>query len=177
MKTRKMRWSISPILVVLTLSETLSDWSKATAQEAVFVVSRIRAARFESKKFTDEEQKKAQTLSRMLMDAYIDVSYAMDHSSPVQTAELVAKTLNIAVNKISWNPAAIDDWVRRLPTEYANQRVLVVTGGPGPMTGEGLRILKGLGVSDKDIWSRRSDHLMVIVPRGGGEPLVIKMRW
>ncbi|HXV83296.1 MAG TPA: hypothetical protein VEG60_25835, partial [Candidatus Binatia bacterium] len=84
---------------------------------------------------------------------------------------------NMTVNKISWNPAAIDDWVRRLPTEHANQRILVVTGGPGPMTGEGQRILKGLGVPDKEIWARRSDHLMAIITNEGKEPLVIKMRW
>ena len=45
------------------------------------------------------------------------------------------------------------------------------------MPGEGQRILKGLGVPDKEIWARRSDHLMVIIPNAGKEPLVINMRW
>lgn len=45
------------------------------------------------------------------------------------------------------------------------------------MTGEGLRLLKGLGVPEKEIWTRHSDHLMVILPKETGEPLLIKMRW
>ena len=70
-------------LVALTVTVTVGDWSKATAQETVFVVSRIRGASVADKTFTDEGKQKAQALSRMLMDADIDVIYAMDRSTPV----------------------------------------------------------------------------------------------
>ena len=44
-------------------------------------------------------------------------------------------------------------------SSHAKHRVLVVVG-----SGSGELVLKGLGVSDKDILTRRTDHLFVIVP-------------
>ena len=57
-------------------------------------------------------------------------------------------------------------------SSHAKHRVVVVVG-----SGSGELVLKGLGVSDKDILTRRTDHLFVIVPREGEEQLLIKMRW
>jgi hypothetical protein len=171
MKPKKRRGTICLFLVVLTLSTTLSPiGSTVNAQEAVFVATGPRKS---DRSWTT----KVEALARILMDADIDVIYTTARSSGVQTAETIAKFLNIKFNKISRNAAAIDDWTRRLPTEHAEQRVLILTVGPGPMPGEGQHILKGLGVPDKDIWARRSDHLMVIIPNESKEPLIIKMRW
>jgi Histidine phosphatase superfamily (branch 1) len=174
--TRKTGPSL-PILVALTLSTILGAIGVRTnAQEAVFLVPKAEG-KFGREELTDLGRKKVQALGGMLMDAGIDVIYAIDRVSAVRTAEPIAKALNIKVNTIPYVAAAIDDWTRRLPTEHAKQRVLVATFGAGPMTGEGQRILKGLGVPDKEIWARRLDHLMVILPKGSEEPLVIKMRW
>jgi Histidine phosphatase superfamily (branch 1) len=180
MKTTKKEWPNWPILVVLTLIVTLNpNGSKANAQEAVFVVPRAER-KLDRPELTDEGRRKAEALARMLTDANIDAIYAIDTSGrgpAVQTAEPTAKALKMKVNKIPRNPSAIDDWIHSLPTEHAKQRVLLVTVGPGTMPGEGLRFLKGLGVPDQEIWARRSDHLMVILPKDSEEPLVIKMRW
>ncbi len=177
METIKRREGLAlSILVALTLSVTLSPIGPSVnAQETVFVVSGQRKSdRVEIK---GAEKRKAEALARILRDAGIDVIYTIGRSLAAQTAGPTAKTLNLRVNNLPRNHAAIDDLIRRLPTEHAGKRVLIITVGPGPMPGEGLPLLKGLGVSDQDIWSRRSDHLMVIIPDEGKEPLVIKMRW
>ena len=65
------------ILVGLTLTVTLGAIAvKANAQEAVFVVSRAKN-KVDRPEFTDVGRKKVQALGDMLMDANIDVIYAM----------------------------------------------------------------------------------------------------
>ncbi len=61
----------------------------------------------------------------------------------VQTAEPTAKALNIKVNILPAKVEAMDDLIRRLPTQHAKHRVLVVTVPPSRE-----RILKGLGLTD-----------------------------
>jgi broad specificity phosphatase PhoE len=177
MRTTNKKGPSRPILVGFVLAVGLSPiGAKANAQEAVFLVPKAEG-KFDREELTDVGRKKVEALARTLEDAGIDVVYAIDRGSAVRTAQPIAKALNIKVNTIPYDAAAIDDWTRRLPAEHAKQRVLVATFGAGPMTGEGQRILKGLGVPDEEIWARRSDNLLVIVPRSGKEPLVIKMRW
>ncbi|HXV82735.1 MAG TPA: hypothetical protein VEG60_22960 [Candidatus Binatia bacterium] len=177
MKTIRRRERSWPILVALTLTMTLSAFGReANAQQAVFVVAKAEA-KFDRSALTDVGRKKVQALAGTLMDADIAAIYAIDHLGAVLTAEPIAKELHVKLNKIPPQSTAIDDWARRLRTEHAEQRVLVITVGPGPATGEGLRLLKGLGVPDKEIWARRSDHLFLILPKDRGEPSVIKMRW
>jgi hypothetical protein len=142
----------------------------------VFLVPKAEG-KFDRPELTDVGRSKVHALAGMLMDANIDVIYTIDRPYSVITTEPIAKALNLKVNKIPAQSTAIDDWTRRLPTEHAEKRVLVVTSGAGPMTGEGQRILKGLGVPDKEILTRRTDQLLVIVPGRHQEPLVIKLRW
>ena len=149
---------------------------RVTAQEAVFFAQSAEQ-KADGTGLTDVGRQKAEALARELEDAGIEVIYSFDRPTVVQTAEPTAKALNIAIKKIAGKPAAIDDWINRLPTEHNEQRVLVVSGAGGFDTGSGERILKGLGLPEVEILTGRTDQLFVFVPRGSEEPLVIKMRW
>ncbi len=122
------------------------------------------------KALTGVGRKRVEVLARLLMDAGIDVIYSSSISSGRRTAEPIEKALNIKSNLISPQLEVMDDLVRRLPTEHMGHRVIIVAGN----TIRG-HIAKAYGV--KDIWKFRSDNLIVIVPRSGSEPIVIKMRW
>ncbi len=159
------------ILVALTLTVVLgANGAKANAQQVVFLVQYAEMAA-DQDALTEAGQRRAKALARILMDADIDVIYSFDPPYVVLTAEPTAKALDIKVNILRWEYEEVDDLIRRLPTQHAKHRVLIVTA-PSPRA----RILKGLGLTEK-AWKARSDNLYVIVPRSGSEPLVIKMRW
>lgn len=173
---KRPNWTIWPVLVALTLTLTLiAIRSNAHVQEAVFLVH-YAEGNPSGTELTKTGKMKAQALARELEDAGIDVIYAVNRPYTVLTAEPTAKALNVKINEFGGKnfggPAAIDAWTRQLPTEHANQRVLVVTGA-----NSGRLILKGLGVPDKEIVTRRTDNLFLIIPRGSDEPKVIKLRW
>ncbi|HXV81712.1 MAG TPA: histidine phosphatase family protein [Candidatus Binatia bacterium] len=168
---KKGSGTIWPVLVTLTLAAILSDWNKATAQEAVFVVQNAES-NLRRTELTDEGKRRAEALARMLKGAGIDVIYSFDRGYLVRTAEPTKKALNIKVNVLPIDLEAMDDLVQRLPTQHANQRVLIVAGPKGRNY-----ILKGLGITDSEISTANAHNLFVIVPKERGEPLLIKMRW
>ncbi len=160
-----------PILVALTLIVVLgANGAKANAQEAVYLVQYADPTS-SADALTEVGQRRAKALARMLMDAGIDVIYSFEATHIVLTAEPTAKALNIKTNILRLEYEVVNDLIRRLPTQHAKQRVLIVTG---PWSRE--RILRGLGLTEK-AWKARRDNLYVILPRSGGEPLFIKMRW
>ncbi len=161
-----------PILVTLTLTVALGAiGAKANAQEAVYLVQYAEKDLTGKGGLTDVGRRKAKELARILMDAGIDVIYSFERSHVVQTAEPTAKALKIKINILRFEIEAMDDLVRRLPTQHGKDRVLVVTGPPSRE-----RIFRGLGL-DEEVWKARTDNLYIIIPRLPQEPLVIKMRW
>ncbi len=171
MKTKMRHEGLAlPILVALTLTVALdANGAKANAQQVMFLV-RDAESDPAGKALTDVGRKRVKALARLLMDAGIDVIYSSSISVGRRTAEPIEKALNIKSNLISPQLEVMDDLVRRLRTEHMGHRVIIVAGN----TIRG-HIAKAYGV--KDIWKFRSDNLIVIVPRSGSEPLVIKMRW
>ncbi len=132
----------------------------------------VRAAETDpaGKALTDVGRKRVEALARLLMDSGIDVIYSSSISTGRRTAEPIEKALNIKNNLISPQLEVMDDLVRTLRTEHMSHRVLIVAGNT-------IRGHIAKAYSVKDIWKLRSDNLIVIVPRSGSEPLVIKMRW
>ena len=158
------------ILVALTLTMILgANRAKANAQQVVFLVQYAEVAVGEDA-LTEGGQRRAKALARLLKDADIDVIYSFDRPYVVLTAEPTAKALNIKTNILRFEYEVVDDLIRRLPTQHAKHRVLIVTG---PSARE--HILRSLGLTE--VWKARIDNLYVIVPGSGSEPLVIKMRW
>ena len=80
MMAKNRSGTIWPVLVTLTLAVILSDWSKATAQEAVFVVQNAESNSRRTE-LTDEGKRRAEALARMLKDAKIDVIYTFDRGT------------------------------------------------------------------------------------------------
>jgi hypothetical protein len=162
---------VLPPLFFLTLAMALgTDCAKINAQEAVFLVQ-YPGKNADGTGLTDAGRRKANELANLLKDADIKVIYSFERPYVVQTAEPVAKALNIQVNILPFQIEAMDDLVRRLPTQHAKDRVLVVTGPPSRE-----RILEGLGLTE-ETWKTRTDNLFVILPNERQKPLVIKMRW
>ena len=116
-----------PILVALTLTVILgANGAKANAQQVVFLVQYAEMAAGEDT-LTEVGQRRAKALARILMDAGIDVIYSFDRPHVVLTAEPTAKALDIKVNILRWEYEIVDDLIRRLPTQHAKRRVLIVT--------------------------------------------------
>ena len=171
MKTKMRHEGLAlPILVALTLTVALAaNGAKANAQEALFIAhyAEVDPA---GKTLLDVGRKRVEALTRLIMDAGIDVIYSSKAPVGRRTAEPIEKALNIKSNLISPQLEVMDDLVRRLRTEHMGHRVLIVSGNT-------IRGHIAKAYSVKDIWKLRSDNLIVIVPRGREEPLVIKMRW
>lgn len=108
-----------------------------------------------------------EALTRLLMDAGIEVIYSGLPAWPA--AEQIGNALHIKAKLISRKPEVMDDLVRRLHTEHTGQRVLIFAGNT-------VRNHIAKAYNIKDIW-KRSENLIVIVPRSHEEPVVIKMRW
>jgi Histidine phosphatase superfamily (branch 1) len=164
---------VRPLLFVLTLAVALGAiCAKSYAQEALFLVQYPHLNKnLDETGLDDEGKKKAESLARMLRDADIDVIYSFERPYVVQTAEPTAKALNMKVNILPFQIEAMDDLVRRLPTQHAKDRILVVTGPPSMSF-----ILTHLGL-EEEVWKALSNNLYVILPQEGEKPLVIKMRW
>ncbi len=171
MKTKMRHEGLAlPILVALTLTVALAaNGAKANAQEALFIAhyAEVDPA---GKTLLDVGRKRVEALTRLIMDAGIDVIYSSKAPVGRRTAEPIEKALNIKSNLFSPRLEVIDDIIRRLRIEHMGHRVLIVTGN-------WIRdhIAKAYGV--KDFWKLRSDNLIVIVPRGREKPLLIRMRW
>ena len=160
-----------PILVALALTMALgANGAKANAQQVMFLV-RAAEADPAGKALTDVGRRRVKALAHQLMDAGIDVIYTFDGPALQQTVEPIAKALNIKSNILEHRLEVRDDLVRRLRTEHMDQRVFIVTG-PGFFR----QILKAFGLSQYS-WKVRTDNLLVIVPRGRKEPLLIRTRW
>ena len=160
-----------PILVALTLAVTLgANGAKANAQQVMFLV-RYAETDPAGKTLTEVGRRRVKALAHQLMDAGIDVIYSFDGTSSQRTAEPIVKALNIKSNILARRAGVIDNLVRRLRTEHMDQRVFIVTG-----TESSRHILKAFGLSQYS-WKARTDNLLVIVPRGRKEPLVIRRRW
>jgi hypothetical protein len=164
---------VRPLLFVLTLAVALgAECATISAQEALFLVQYPHLNKnLDETGLDDEGKKKAESLARMLLDADIDVIYSFERPYVVQTAEPTAKALNMKVNILPFQIKAMDDLVRRLPTQHANDRVLVVTGPPSMSF-----ILTHLGLKE-EVSKALSNNLYVILPQEAEKPLVIKMRW
>jgi broad specificity phosphatase PhoE len=106
-----------------------------------------------------------------LNDAGISVIYGTEMRRTTQTAELLAKALNIDV-KI--HPRRdMDGLISRLRTQHAHDRVLIVSHSLRVP-----RLLKALGYpQDITIASKEYDNLFVIIPKSDGAPLVLRLRY
>ncbi len=158
-----------PILVALTLTVALAaNGAKANAQEAVFLLHHAEVGPRWDSPLTEVGRRRVNALAHQLMDAGIDMIYALHESPHARTAEQIAKALNIKSNIQKFKFHEVEVLIRRLRDRHGNDRVLFV---PGPSTRD--RILRAFGLPEEE----RSDNMLVIVPRAREEALLIKIRW
>ncbi len=142
----------------------------AEAQEAIFLVRHAEQAGVPSNPpLTEAGQRRAKALAEVLEDADIDVIFVSYRRRTAQTAEPVAKALNVKVKSHLRND--IDGLMSRLRTEHASDRVLIVSH-----SGIIPRLLEALGHSEW-VGIDGYDNLFVIVPRAKGDPLVLHLRY
>jgi broad specificity phosphatase PhoE len=119
---------------------------------------------------TEAGHRRAAALAHRLKDARIDAIFVTDAARTRQTAEPVAKALNLEPKVVPM--ADVEQLVKRIRTEHARDRVLVVNHSLNIAP-----ILKAFG-HPEDLVVARDDYepLFVIVPRADGPPLVVMLR-
>jgi|SRR5919108_4539968 broad specificity phosphatase PhoE len=142
------------------------------AQQAVFLVRHAeQAPEGEEPPLTEAGHRRAKTLAAMLKDSGINAIYTNGRVRSLQTAEPIAKGLN--VESKSMPESDIDGLIRRLRTQHVADRVLIVTGS---MTIPHL--LKALGHSGDVVVTRfEYDNLFVIIPKVDGGASVVRLRY
>ncbi len=158
------------LLSIFLFATLISGWvNLAEAQEAIFLVRHAEAAGSINPPLTEAGQRRAKALAVVLEDADIDVIFVSYRRRTAQTAEPVAKALNVKVKSHLRND--IDGLMSRLRTEHASDRVLIVSH-----SGIIPRLLEALGHSEW-VGIDGYDNLFVIVPRAKGDPLVLHLRY
>ena len=143
----------------------------APAQQAVYVVRHAENASDASAPdvpLSDEGKARAARLAEILRDAGITAIYSTDTVRTRSTAEPLARAGNRMV-RIYSDVAVLADMLRREPNAAA-----LVVGHSNTVP----QLLSALGVREAiEIGDRDYDNLFVVVPRGSGEPLLLKLRY
>ena len=153
-------------IVALSASVVIAD-----AQEAIFLLRHTEQAGPGSTNppLTEAGEQRAKRLAGVLKDVGIDVIFVSKTKRTAQTAEAVEKALNVKVHPRKDS----DGLIARLHTEHAHDRVLII-GHSRTVP----KLLKALGYPVKVKIARLEyDSLFVIVPKSGGEPLVLRLRY
>ena len=169
------------ILHLVIIAAVLGSARLALGQEAIFLVRHAEQSPrldgpagegdVEDPALTEVGHRRAQALAQVLKDAGINVIYTTERRRGIQTAEPIAKLLNIEPKRLPIRD--IDGLIGRLHTQHLNDRVLVVSHS---LTLP--RLLKSLGYSvDITIASKEYDSLFVIVPKRDSSPLVLRLRY
>ncbi len=120
---------------------------------------------------TETGKQRAKALATVLRDAGINAIYGSEFRRTVQTAEPLAKDLNI---EIKVHPRGDNEGlVRRLRTQHASDRVLIVSHH-----GRISALIEALGYPAwSKVGSLEYDNLFVIVPKTNGAPLVLRLHY
>jgi len=160
------------IFICLLPTVFLATVSLAEAQQTIFLVRHgEQSTEIKDPPLTEAGKRRAMALATLLKDAGINVIYGSDLRRTIQTAEPLAKALNIEIKP--YPRADMDGLISKLRTQHAQDRVLIVH--------HALRIprlLKALGHPEEvKIPLDEYNNLFVIVPKADGAPLVIRLRY
>jgi broad specificity phosphatase PhoE len=178
MSRRTVTWLLAVVLV--------APIPFAEAQQVIFLVRHAeQAPDNDDPALTEAGHRRAQALAQVLKDAGISVIYTTERRRGIQTAEPIAKLLNIEPKRLPMQDSAgidpslnRDGLISRLRSEHAHDRVLVVSHSwtlP--------RLLKALGhpvditIAGTPTSRSEYDNLFVIIPKGDSNPLVLRLRY
>jgi broad specificity phosphatase PhoE len=145
----------------------------ATGQEVIVLVRHTEQAgpRRTDPSLTEAGKERAKRLADILKDAGINQIFVTKWKRTIETAEPIAKSLKIHTKVYEREDS--DGLVARLRTEHPQDRVLIV-GHSRPIT----PLLKALGHPETiKIAPLEYDNVFVIIPKGEGIPLVVRIRY
>ncbi len=166
-------WMLRFRLVATSFSVYLAvSVQLAEAQQAIFLVRHAeQSLEGEDPPLAEAGRRRATALATTLKDAAITVIYESGIRRTMETAKPIADILNVEIK--TYPRGDIGGFIGRLRSEHAQNRVLIVS--------QSLRIsrwLKALGHSaDITIAPTEYDNLFVIIPKGDGGPLVLRLRY
>ena len=143
------------------------------AQHAIFLVRHAeQAPEVEEPPLTEKGQQRARTLATILKDAGINAIYTNLRLRSIQTAEPLAKALNVESKALPVRLDDVEGLIRVLRT-HPRDRVLIVTGSLNIP-----HLLKALGHPvEVTIPPFEYDNLFVIFPKSDGPPVVLRLRY
>ena len=150
----------------------LVTWTPTStgAQEAILLIRHAEQTAPPDVVLTEAGRRRAAGLVERLRDAGVTAIFA---TSAVRTQETAAPTANaLGITPKIVAPQDVEGLVRRVTTEHARDRVLVVNHSLNLPA-----ILRALGHPDPPaVQMDEYDVLYVIVPRAGKPPTVLRLR-
>lgn len=161
------------ILVAFLIHFTIALPLAIEAQQVIFLARHAeQAPEVEEPPLTEKGQQRARTLAAILKDAGINVIYTNPRLRSIQTAEPLAKTLNVESKVLPVRLDDVEGLIRALRT-HPRDRVLIVTGSLNIP-----HILKALGHPvEVTIPPFEYDNLFVIFPKTDAHPVVLRLRY
>ncbi len=146
--------------------------SVAHAQRAIFLIRHAdRLDTSQDSPLSKAGEARAQALAGLLKDAGITAIYTSEYQRTIKTAEPLAAALR--VTPVSLPATDREGLLRRLRSEHRSDIVLVV--GHDRSVPD---LLKGLGhPSEIGIAPDEYTNLFVVVPKGTGPPVVLRLRY
>lgn len=165
-----MKAASARVLALLTLVAGLAR--PLPAQEAVFLVRHAeKVDESEDAALSEAGHARARALASLLGQAGIKAIYATEFQRTQKTAEPLAQALGLSPMVIPSRDSK--QLAERIRKEQAGARVMVV--GHSNTVPE---IIAALGHPEKvTIASDEYDNLFVVVPRGGGAPAFLRLKF
>ena len=157
---------------ILTTVLGLSVLPQAYAQEVVYLIRHSeQMIDVEDPPLTQAGIERAKGWAGVFKNANLGAIYVTKKNRTQQTGEQISSTLNVPMEAISRKD--VKGLVGKLRTEHADDAVLVISH-----TRAIPKVLKELGYSGNGEIDRKNyDDLFVIVPKTGGEPAVMRLRY
>jgi hypothetical protein len=161
------------ILVAFLIHFIFAPTPAVEAQQAIFLLRHAeQAPDVEEPPLTEVGQRRARVLAEMFKDAGINAIYTNLRLRSIQTAEPLAKTLNVESKVLPVRGDDVEGLIRAL-RKHPRDRVLIVTGSLNIP-----HILKALGHPvEVTIPPFEYDNLFVIFPKSDGPPVVLRLRY
>jgi broad specificity phosphatase PhoE len=153
--------------------------ASGSAQKAVFVVrhtEKATGANDAEIPLSEAGQERAQKLAALLRDAGVTAIYSTDTVRTRTTAQPLANALHLETRvydaRDSQGRVSAASLVERLRKEPQGVALVVGHGNTVPA------LLWALGVPGKiEIGDQEYDNLFLVVPRGAGEPVLLRLKY
>ena len=165
----KRYWTLGIQLISICLLDSVQ---LADAQPVIFLLRHAEpSVEVEDPPLTELGQRRAMALATLLKDAGINTIYTSDRKRAIQTAEPIARLLNIESRRLPIRDR--DGLISRLRAHAAHDRVLVISHSLAVPY-----LLKALGhPADITIAPKEFDDLFVILPKSDSAPIVLRLHY